>query len=136
MQFVKFFCVNDDNKLHHRNFQIMRCLIYYDIHLHVPNLSTKERKGLVTYYKTYEIIALKNHVDGDHAIIVKNIGEEVNGLIRRILEGQTMKTRPNVSNFAIFKFFIIKNPFKKDDEQQNDFLKNLGLLMMKNQLSL
>ncbi len=104
--------------------------------MHAPNPSTKERKGLVTYYKTYEIIALKNHVDGDHVIIVKNIGEEVNGLIRGILERQTTKTRLNVSNFAIFKFFIVKDPFKKDDEQQNDFLKNLGLLIMKNQLSL
>jgi hypothetical protein len=33
-------------------------------------------------------------------------------------------------------FFIVKDPFKKDDEQQNDFLQNLGLLIMKNQLSL
>jgi hypothetical protein len=29
MQFVKLFCVNDDNKVHHRNFQVMKCLIYY-----------------------------------------------------------------------------------------------------------
>jgi hypothetical protein len=114
----------------------MKCLIYYDIHVHALNPSTKEIKGLITYYKTYEIIALKNHVDGDHAIIVKNIEEEVNGLIRGILERHTTKTRPNVSNFALFKFFIVKDPFKKDDEQQNDFLQKLGLLIMKNQLSL
>jgi hypothetical protein len=51
MQFVKFFCVNDGNKVHHRNFQVMKCLIYYDIHVHAPNPSTKETKGLITYYK-------------------------------------------------------------------------------------
>jgi hypothetical protein len=79
--------------------------------VHAPNPSTKERKGLITYYKTYEKIALKNHVDGDHAIIVKNIEKEVNGLIRGILEGQTIETRPNVSNFAIFKFFYCQRSF-------------------------
>jgi hypothetical protein len=49
MQFVKFFCVNDDNEVLHKNFQVMRCLIYYDIHVHASKPSTKERNGLITY---------------------------------------------------------------------------------------
>jgi len=79
--------------------------------VHAPNPSTKEIRRLITYYKTYEIIALKNHVDGDRAIIVNYIEKEVNGLIRGILEGQTTITRPNVSNFAIFKFFYCQRSF-------------------------
>jgi hypothetical protein len=36
------------------------------------NPSTKDRKKLITYYKTYvELIGLKNHVDANHAIIAK-----------------------------------------------------------------
>jgi hypothetical protein len=56
-------------------------------------------------------MTLKNNVDGDHAIIVNYIEKEVNGLIRGILEGQTTITRPNVSNFAIFKFFYCQRSF-------------------------
>jgi len=127
MQFVKFFCVNDDNEVLHKNFQVMRCLIYYDIHVHASKPSTKERNGLITYKKTYERIDLKNHVDGDHAIIGKNIEEEVNGLIRGILEGQTTKTRPNVSNFAIFKVFLSsKILFKRMMNNKMIFCKTLA----------
>jgi len=52
-------------------------------------------------------MTLKNNVDGDHAIIVNYIEKEVNCLIKGVLEGQTTITRLNVSNFAIFKFFLL-----------------------------
>jgi hypothetical protein len=32
--------------------------------------------------------------------------------------------------------FVVKEPFKKDDVKQKDFLQNLGLLIMKNNLPL
>jgi hypothetical protein len=41
--------------------------------MHALNLNTKERKMLITYYKTYGISTLKKHVDNDHATIVKNL---------------------------------------------------------------
>jgi hypothetical protein len=41
-----------------------------------------------------------------------------------------------VSSIAISKFFVVKNPFKKDDEQQKYFLQELVLLIIKNQLPL
>jgi hypothetical protein len=38
----------------------MKCILYYNNRVNEPNLSTsKERKGLVTYSKTYGIITLK-----------------------------------------------------------------------------
>jgi hypothetical protein len=42
----------------------------------------------------------------------------------------------NISGNAISIFFNIKDLFKKDDEQQKDFLQDLGLLIVKDQLSL
>jgi hypothetical protein len=33
-------------------------------------------------------------------------------------------------------FLVINEPFKKDDVQQKDFLQNLGLLIMENNLPL
>jgi len=46
------------------NFQVwklssLRCLLCYNSHMHVPNSNTKKRKWLITYYKTYGIMALK-----------------------------------------------------------------------------
>ncbi len=37
------------------------------------HLSIKGKKKLITYYKTYIIINLKNHVNANHAIITEKI---------------------------------------------------------------
>jgi hypothetical protein len=54
-------------------------------------------------------------VDSDGAIIVKRIEEE-NVLVRGPFEKQLAKKWIYVSRSVIFKYFSIKNPFKKDDE--------------------
>ncbi len=63
--------MNDDKKIDLGSLQVMRCL------LHVFNPNTKGRKGLITYYKTNGIIALKKHVNNDHATFVKKIEEKI-----------------------------------------------------------
>jgi hypothetical protein len=68
-----FLCVNDDKEVDLGNLQVMRCLFCYNNPMHALNLNTKERKLLITYYKTYGISTLKKHVDNDHATIVKNL---------------------------------------------------------------
>jgi len=86
----------------------------------------KRRKGLIAYYKTYGIIALKKKVDGNHVIIVKNNEEELNGLIKKILEQQLTKKRPNFSNNAISNFFLLsKIHFKKMMCDEKIFCKTL-----------
>ncbi len=75
-------------------------------------------------------------MDVDHVLIVKIFEEEINGPIKETFEKQPTKKRPNVSNNVISKFFIIKDHFKNYDVQQKDFLKDLGLLIVKNQLPL
>jgi hypothetical protein len=67
---------------------------------------------------------------------VKKIEEEINNEIVRIIERQPTKKRPNVLTNAISVFFAIKEPFNKDDVQQKDFLQDLGLLIVKNNLPL
>jgi hypothetical protein len=48
--------------------------------MHALNPNRKERKMLITYYKTYGISTLKKHVDNYHPTIVKKIEEEINVL--------------------------------------------------------
>ncbi len=56
LQFVTFyFWVNDDKKVDLGNLQVMRCLFCYNSPMHALNPNKKERKMLITYYKTYGI---------------------------------------------------------------------------------
>jgi len=48
----------------------------------------------------------------------------------------TSLKRPNIFNNYIFNFFVEKEPFKKDDVEQKQFLEDVGFLIMKNNLSL
>jgi hypothetical protein len=95
-----FCCVNNDKKIDLENLQVMRCLLCYNSLIHVISLNTKERKWLITYYKTYGIIVLKKHADNDHAIIVKKFKEEINVLTRGPFETQsTIKKSFRKCNF-------------------------------------
>ncbi len=55
-------------------------------------------------------------MDSDDAIIVKRVEEEENFLIKGPFEKKLAKKSIYVSRIVIFKFFSIKDPFKKDDE--------------------
>jgi len=61
--------------------------------VHVFNPNTKERKGFITYYKTYGITILKKHVESDHATIIKKIEEKLNVLVRGPFERQLAKKK-------------------------------------------
>jgi hypothetical protein len=72
-------------------------------------------------------------VDVDHAIIAKTIKEGVNSPIRSLVERQLAKKKLNVTHIIIFNFVVVvKDSFKKDDEQRKEFLQDHGLLIMKN----
>jgi len=68
-----FYCVTDGKEVEKASHQIMRCILCYVNLVNVLNLRTKERKGLITYYKTYGITILKKHVGAYHSIITKKI---------------------------------------------------------------
>jgi len=66
-----FYCVNDGKQVEVASHQVMRCSLCYDNVVNIPNARIKERKILVTYYKTYGIIPFTKHVNANHSIIVK-----------------------------------------------------------------
>jgi hypothetical protein len=68
-------------------------------------------------------------------LFVKIFEEEVNVVTRGPLERQPTKKKTKCCKKCniLFFFFSIKDPFKKDDEQQKYFLQDLGLLIVKNQ---
>ncbi len=114
---------------------IMKCILCYDNVVNIPNARTKERKGLITCYKTYDITIFKKRVDVDHFIIAKKFEEEINNEVIGRVERQRTKKRSNVIASVIY-IFVVKEPFKKDDVQQKDFLQDLGLLIVKDNLPL
>jgi hypothetical protein len=113
----------------------MKCILCYDNVVNIPNARTKERKGLITCYKTYDITIFKKRVDVDHFIIAKKFEEEINNEVIGRVERQRTKKRSNVIASVIY-IFVVKEPFKKDDVQQKDFLQDLGLLIVKDNLPL
>ncbi len=50
-----FYCVNDGKEVEVASHEVMRCILCYDSAINIPNVRIKERKGLITYYKTYGI---------------------------------------------------------------------------------
>jgi hypothetical protein len=107
--------VNGEKGVEVASHQVMRCILCYDNVVNTLNPRIKERKGLITYYKTYGLlIALKKHVDPNHSIIVKKFEEEINNKIIGSVERQLAKKRPNVPTSAISVFFVVKEPFKND----------------------
>ncbi len=103
--------MSDDKKIDLGNPQIMRCLFCY---MHVLNPNTKGRKWFITYYESNGIIALKKHVNNDHATFVKKIEEKINVLVRRLFEKQLTKKmnecfkKCTIYNFSIKVLFVFK----------------------------
>jgi hypothetical protein len=53
-------------------------------------------------------------VNVDHGLVAKIFEEEVNNLLKGKEERQPLKKRSN----SLSNFFVMKEPFKKDDVQQ------------------
>jgi hypothetical protein len=84
----------------------------YDNVVNIPSPRTKERKGLITYYKIYGIIALKKHVDANHFIIANKIEEEINNEITKSVE-KKLQRKMNCPSKCNFYFFCYKKNFQK-----------------------
>jgi hypothetical protein len=53
------YCVNDNNLVDVKCFQLMRCIICYVSPILIMNAKTQARKGLILYNNANGIIALK-----------------------------------------------------------------------------
>jgi hypothetical protein len=49
-----FYCVNDGKDVERVSLQMMKCILCYNSVMNALNPSTKECKGLITYYKLME----------------------------------------------------------------------------------
>jgi hypothetical protein len=75
-------------------------------------------------------------VDANHTLIAKMFEKKVNFLLKGRKERQLAKRELLclVGQFLIF--FSIKDFFKKEDAPQKEFLEDLGLLIIKNTLTI
>jgi hypothetical protein len=81
---------------------------------------------IIIYNTTSGIFALRKHINSYHCNIFKFFEKEVNCPLKED-ERQPFEKRPNISSNSISSFFATKEPFKKNEVQQKQFLENLGL---------
>ncbi len=67
-------------------------------------------------------MTLKKHLDTNHSIIAKNFEELINGPLKRIVEKQPTKKKPDFLNI---NFFGSTNPLKKMICSKKNLLDNL-----------
>ncbi len=73
-------------------------------------------------------------MDVDHSFIAQIFEEELNSLLRGTKEKRPSKKIMNPSGGSISNFFLVKDTLKKKDVSQKEFLEDLGLLIVKNNL--
>ncbi len=78
--------MNDDKEIDVGNFQVWDVYFVAIVICMFLIQTQKKRKWLITYYKTYGIMALKKHVDVNHVGIIKSFEEKVNGPIKGTLK--------------------------------------------------
>ncbi len=65
-------------------------------------------------------------MDVDHFFIAQMFEEKMNSLLKSIKEIQPSKKKTNPSRGSIFKFYYVKNTFKKEDVSNKKYLEDLG----------
>ncbi len=127
-----FYCVNDNKKVNVTTPQTMHCILCHNNPILNVNPKMQTKKRLIIYNG---IATLRKHVNLDHPNILEKIEEEINCPLREN-ELQPSKKKPNVSSNSISRLFATKEPFKKDNVQQKQFMEDLTLLIIKNHLPL
>ncbi len=105
--------MDDGKEVEATSHQVIICILCYDNPVNILNPRTKERKGLITYNKTYGITVLTKHVDADHFIIVKFFEEEINNETIGIIEKQSEKKKSQMFQQVQYLFFCYKRTFQK-----------------------
>jgi hypothetical protein len=113
----------------------MWCILCHNNSILNVNPKTQARKGLIIYNSFNGIITLRKQVNLDHPNIFLKIEEKINCPLRED-EKQPSKKISNVYSNYIPSFFATKEPFKKNDVQQKQFLEDLTFLIVKNHISL
>lgn len=116
----------------------MRCILCHNNPVNATNPRTQLRRKLILYFKTNGMTSLKNHVDADHGLVAKVFEKQVNNLLKGKKEKKKVAIKKTLNLFekSISNFFAMKDPFKSDNVQQIFLIEDLGLLIMKNNLSM
>jgi glutathione peroxidase-family protein len=92
------------------------------------------KKGVVSYFKSNGIIALKKHVNANHGQIFKMF-EKVKSKHKSPLQKLLAKKQPTMNASVISKLlFGSIDLYKKDNVHQKQFVEILGLLVVKTHL--
>ncbi len=123
---LSFFYVNDIKNVDVKclNYEMYFC---YNSMVLVCNVKIEARKGLILYNITNGIKTLKNYVNVDHSIIAKMFKEKMNDSLKREVEKQPTKKKPNTSSNAIVNFLLLKLLSKKII-CNNNFFKGYGFV--------
>ncbi len=65
------------------NEKIMKCIVYYNEATNISILTQQTRcwKGLVIYFKSNNIIAMKKHVDVEHLTLLHKLSIKISNII-------------------------------------------------------
>jgi hypothetical protein len=112
----------------------MQCTLCHNDPILNVNPNTQARKRLVIYNSSNGIVSLRKHVNSYHLNILKKNKKLI------ILSGKMKNNFPKRDQMFLLipylVFFVAKEPFKKDDVQQKQFLEDLTFLIIKNHLIL
>jgi hypothetical protein len=81
-----------------------------------------------------KITSLKNHLNVDHVVLYKTFEKDANNYLRGSEERQPINKPPSIFGSSISNFFLAKNLYKQSKVEQQQFLEDLGLLVVKNNL--
>jgi hypothetical protein len=73
-------------------------------------------------------------VDVNHVVLYKKFEDVVNNFLKGNVERQLLKKCPSIFGSSISNFFVAKNLYKQNDVEQQQFLEDFGLLVVKNNL--
>jgi hypothetical protein len=111
------------------------CVVYFVIKIQfLQRIQEFKQRGLISYHKTNGITSFKKHVDANHMFIANKLEEEVIYLVKQIEERHLAKKYIYITNGSISKNFILKDSFQKEGVPQKEFLNDLSLLIVKNNL--
>ncbi len=89
---------------------------------------------MISYYKTNQITSLKKHVNAHHATVSNFFEEEMNKLMKGKEKMWPTKKKQNLYGGSISNKIVVKNTLKKDEMLQKEFLEDMGLLFVKENL--
>ncbi len=108
----------------------MQYILYFNSHVLISNPKTKTRKKLILYTTTNGITTLKKYQNLYLFLLQKHLRKKWKGEFKRQVTQKKNGLMCLKVQYTSF-FFATKHLFQKDYVQQNEFMEDLGLLIVK-----